>query len=101
MSSQAVPDDINDNSVTLAGPGNVRHNSSDSIALLSVPVGCDGRLRTDALPVVHQLKEQARDGTISEVLQLPLIGWRLRTENRFDGCDLTEQRLTELVLGSR
>lgn len=46
-----------------------------------VPVGCDGRLWLSTAPVVHQLKQQARDGTVSEVLRLPLIGWRVKTES--------------------
>lgn len=45
-------------------------------------MGCDGRLWIETAPLVHQLKQQARDGTISEVLQLPLIGWRVKTETR-------------------
>lgn len=66
----------------LAGPGNSNAFSSKGASLLTVPVGCEGRLWMETAPIVHQLKEQARDGTISEVLQLPLIGWRVKTETR-------------------
>lgn len=66
----------------LAGPGNLNARSSKNMTVLMVPVGCEGRLWVETAPIVHQLKEQARDGTISEVLQLPLIGWRVKTETR-------------------
>lgn len=45
-------------------------------------VGCDGRLWMSTAPMVQQLKKQARDGTISEILRLPLIGWRVKTESK-------------------
>lgn len=82
MGLQTTPDEINDSSVILAGPGNVKNRVSKETSVLTVPVGCEGRLWVETAPIVHQLKEQARDGTISEVLQLPLIGWRVKTETR-------------------
>jgi len=30
---------------------------------------------------VKQLREQAKDGTLAEVLQLPVISWRVRTDS--------------------
>lgn len=68
--------------MVLAGPGNLIARTSKKMSVLTVPVGCEGRLWIETAPIVHQLKEQARDGTISEVLQLPLIGWRVKTETR-------------------
>ncbi|CAH0551317.1 unnamed protein product [Brassicogethes aeneus] len=82
LKPQTTPDDITDSSVVLAGPGNVRIRSSKYTSFLQVPVGCDGRLWDSTTPMVHQLKQQARDGTITEVLRLPLIGWRVKTETR-------------------
>lgn len=82
MASETRPDDINDSSVILAGPGNLKNRLSKEVSILTVPVGCEGRLWVETAPIIHQLKEQARDGTISEVLQLPLIGWRVKTETR-------------------
>lgn len=73
-------DDITDSSVVLAGPGNLHSKVSKITSLLQVPVGCNGRLWSSTAPIVHQLKQQARDGTIAEVLRLPLIGWRVKTE---------------------
>lgn len=47
-----------------------------------VIVGCDGRLWLQTAPLIHQLKQQARDGTISEVLGLPLLGWRVKIQTK-------------------
>lgn len=80
MKPQVEADDINDSSVVLAGPGNIKTRTSKSTSLLQVPVGCDGRLWPSTVSLVHQLKQQARDGTIAEVMRLPLIGWRVKTE---------------------
>lgn len=64
----------------LAGPGNLHSKVSKMTSLVQVPVGCNGHLWSSTAPIVHQLKQQARDGTIAEVLRLPLIGWRVKTE---------------------
>lgn len=76
------PDDITDSSVVLAGPGNLKSRSSKLTSLIEVIVGCEGRLWLKSAPVIHQLKQQAKDGTITEVLRLPLVGWRVKTETR-------------------
>ncbi|XP_065166984.1 dystroglycan 1 [Atheta coriaria] len=78
-------DDLSDSSVILAGPGTVRVRSSKTTASILVNVGCDGRLSENAATIVHQLKQQARDGTITEVLRLPLIGWRVKAETETRG----------------
>lgn len=82
LKPQLHPDDINDSSVVLAGPGNLKSRASKSTSLIQVTVGCEGRLWLATAPMVHQLKQQARDGTISEVMRLPLVGWRVKTETR-------------------
>lgn len=43
-------------------------------------VGCDGHLWKQHIQLVQQLKQQARDGTLSEVLQQPVVGWHVKTE---------------------
>jgi neurexin len=43
-------------------------------------VGCDGHLWKQHMQLVQQLKQQAGDGTLSEVLQLPIVGWHVKTE---------------------
>lgn len=82
LKPQIEKDDITDSSVVLAGPGNIRSRKSKVTSLLQVPVGCDGRLWLSTTSMVHQLKQQAKDGTITEVLRLPLIGWRVKTETK-------------------
>ncbi|XP_018567551.1 dystroglycan isoform X2 [Anoplophora glabripennis] len=82
LKPQLEKDDITDSSVLLAGPGNLHSKTSKVSSLVQVPVGCDGRLWPSTTPLVHQLKQQARDGTIAEVLRLPLIGWRVKTESK-------------------
>lgn len=82
LKPQLRPDDISDSSVVLAGPGNLRSRASKESSFIQVTVGCEGRLWLNTASIVHQLKQQARDGTISEVLRLPLAGWRVKTENR-------------------
>lgn len=83
MEAQVEKDDITDGSVVLAGPGDFKSPTSaadNDVTILKVPVGCDGRLWMFTTSVVHQLKQQAKDGTISEVMRLPLIGWRVKTQ---------------------
>jgi dystroglycan 1 len=82
LKPQLEKDDITDSSVVLAGPGNLHSRSSKLTSLIQVPVGCDGRLWLQTAPLVHQLKQQARDGTITEVIGLPVVGWRVKTETR-------------------
>ncbi|CAH1112390.1 unnamed protein product [Psylliodes chrysocephalus] len=82
LKPQIEKDDITDSSVVLAGPGNLQSRTSKVTSLLQVAVGCDGRLWLSTAAMVHQLKQQARDGTITEVLRLPLIGWRVKTETK-------------------
>ncbi|KAF7273649.1 hypothetical protein GWI33_013649, partial [Rhynchophorus ferrugineus] len=80
LKPQLQQDDISDSSVILAGPGNVQTRSSKTVSLLKVPVGCEGRLWETTASMVHALKQEARDGTIAEVLRLPILGWRVKTE---------------------
>ncbi|KAK9745888.1 Alpha-Dystroglycan N-terminal domain 2 [Popillia japonica] len=87
LEPQVKPDDLSDSSVILAGPGNLQSKHSKSASFIQVPVGCEGRLWPNTNSMVHQLKNQARDGTISEVLGLPLVGWRVKTESRFNNRD--------------
>ncbi|XP_050307693.1 dystroglycan 1 isoform X2 [Anthonomus grandis grandis] len=75
-------DDITDSSVVLAGPGNIHSKSSKISSVMEILVGCDGRLWESTASLVHNLKQEARDGTIAEVLRLPLMGWRVKTETK-------------------
>jgi hypothetical protein len=47
---------------------------------LMLQVGCDGHLWKQSMQLIQQFKQQARDGTLSEVLQQPIVGWHVKTE---------------------
>ncbi|XP_060527781.1 dystroglycan 1 [Cylas formicarius] len=84
LDEQHEKDDITESSIILAGPGNVQSRSTKINSIIRVQVGCDGRLWESVIPLVHNLKQQAIDGTLSEVLALPVIGWRIRTVAPFN-----------------
>ncbi|XP_018048048.1 PREDICTED: dystroglycan isoform X2 [Atta colombica] len=83
MHSQSIKDaTIMDSSVIFTGPGNVRHhkNKESHLTTIQWQVGCDGHLWKHQTELVKQLREQAKDGTLAEVLQLPVMSWRVRTD---------------------
>ncbi|XP_077278186.1 uncharacterized protein LOC143906183 isoform X2 [Temnothorax americanus] len=83
MHSQSIKDATAlDSSVIFTGPGNVRHhkNKESHLTTIQWQVGCDGHLWKHQTELVKQLREQAKDGTLAEVLQLPVISWRVRTD---------------------
>lgn len=45
--------------------------------LFCVQVGCSGKLWDKHNILVHQMKEQARDGSISYVTRLPVTSWKV------------------------
>jgi len=44
-------------------------------------VGCEGHLWKHQAALVRQLREQAKDGTLAEVLQLPVISWHVKSDS--------------------
>lgn len=44
-----------------------------------VQVGCEGHLWKQYTEMVQGLQQQARDGTLSEVLMQPVVGWHIKT----------------------
>lgn len=44
-------------------------------------MGCDGHLWKHQRDLVRQLPDQAKDGTLSEVIQLPVLLWRVKAES--------------------
>ncbi|XP_067001643.1 dystroglycan 1 [Anabrus simplex] len=73
-------DDLLSDAVVLAGPGNMKKKSMKQSTAVRWQVGCEGRLWKQHASLAHQLRQQARDGTLSEVLQQPVIGWHVKTE---------------------
>ena len=43
-------------------------------------MGCDGHLWKHQAALLKQIPEQAKDGTLAEVLQLPVLLWRVKTD---------------------
>lgn len=44
-------------------------------------MGCDGHLWRHQADLLKQMKQQARDGTLYEVIQLPVLLWRVKTDS--------------------
>ncbi|XP_046429751.1 uncharacterized protein LOC124184250 isoform X3 [Neodiprion fabricii] len=70
-----------DASVILSGPGNVKRRREKHPTAIQWQVGCDGRLWHHQTDLVNQLRDQARDGTLAEVLEQPVLLWRVKTDS--------------------
>ncbi|KOC64837.1 Dystroglycan [Habropoda laboriosa] len=80
---QSAKENLNaDSSVLLSGPGNVKHRKDKKhLTAIQWQVGCDGHLWRHQTDLVKHLREQAKDGTLAEVMQLPVLLWRVTTES--------------------
>ncbi|CAL7949940.1 unnamed protein product [Xylocopa violacea] len=82
MHPQSAKDNLNaDSSVILSGPGNVKHRKEKHLTAIQWQVGCDGHLWRHQTDLVKHLREQAKDGTLAEVMQLPVLFWRVKTDS--------------------
>ncbi|XP_076283955.1 uncharacterized protein LOC143210714 isoform X2 [Lasioglossum baleicum] len=70
-----------DSTVILSGPGNVKHRKEKHLTAIQWQVGCDGHLWSHQTDLVRRLRKQAKDGTLAEVMQLPVLMWRVKTES--------------------
>lgn len=70
-----------DSTVIFSGPGNVKHRKEKHLTAIQWQVGCDGHLWRHQTDLVRRLRKQARDGTLAEVMQLPVLVWRVKTES--------------------
>ncbi|XP_058799725.1 dystroglycan 1-like isoform X2 [Phymastichus coffea] len=68
-------------SIVLSGPGNVARRREKHSTLVQWQVGCDGHFWQQHVDSVKLIPEQARDGTLSEVLQLPVYKWLVRSDS--------------------
>lgn len=80
MGAQKLFSDIPDSNVLLAGPGSTKKQVSKQSANIDLLVGCETKLWEKYISLVHQLKEQSLDGTLAEVLGLPVLGWRVQSQ---------------------
>lgn len=69
--------DSNTDSILASGQGDVKRKLSHTSTVIMWQVGCEGEIWAEKIPEVEQMKQIARDGTLSEVLQLPVIGWHI------------------------
>ncbi|XP_032681141.1 dystroglycan isoform X2 [Odontomachus brunneus] len=70
-----------ESSIILGGSGNVPHRRENYFTTIQWQVGCDGHVWRHQTELIKQLREQAKDGTLAEVLQLPVILWRVKTDS--------------------
>ncbi|XP_043683650.1 dystroglycan-like isoform X4 [Vespula pensylvanica] len=70
-----------DSLVIFTGPGNVKYRTERHLTTIQWQVGCDGHLWRHQTDLVKQLRDQAKDGTLAEVLQLPVLLWRVKTDS--------------------
>ncbi|KZC06723.1 PREDICTED: dystroglycan-like [Dufourea novaeangliae] len=82
MHPQSAKENFNvDSTVILSGPGNVKHRKEKHLTAIQWQVGCEGHLWRHQTDLVKRLREQAKDGTLAEVMQLPVLLWRVKTES--------------------
>ncbi|XP_032520164.2 dystroglycan 1 isoform X2 [Danaus plexippus] len=63
--------------VLMSGPGTTQRRKSDATTAIYLNVGCGERLWSRHKVLVSGLREQSRDGTLHQILRLPVLGWRL------------------------
>lgn len=69
--------DSSTDSILASGQGDVKRKSSHASTVIMWQVGCEGEIWSEKIPEVQQMKQIARDGTLSEVLQQRVIGWHI------------------------
>ncbi|KAL7286124.1 hypothetical protein TKK_0019638 [Trichogramma kaykai] len=74
-------------SIVLSGPGSSKRREKYSTAV-QWQVGCDGHFWPHQIDTIKQIPEHARDGTLAEVMELPVYQWRVRNE----AADATRSR---------
>lgn len=79
LQPQNFQEDLLGDAVVLAGPGNVKKRSKRQSTSIQLQVGCEGHLWKQYTEMVQGLQQQARDGTLSEVLMQPVVGWHIKT----------------------
>uniref|UniRef100_A0A8D8VFS9 Dystroglycan 1 n=1 Tax=Cacopsylla melanoneura TaxID=428564 RepID=A0A8D8VFS9_9HEMI len=55
----------------------VKRKLAHTSTVIMWQVGCEGEIWSEMLSEVERTKHLARDGTLNEVLELPLIGWHI------------------------
>nr|XP_034835287.1 dystroglycan isoform X2 [Maniola hyperantus] len=63
--------------VLMSGPGSTKRRRSEATTAIYFNVGCGEKLWSRHKVLVAGLREQSRDGTLQQLLNLPVLGWRL------------------------
>ncbi|XP_064073763.1 dystroglycan 1 isoform X4 [Vanessa tameamea] len=63
--------------VLMSGSGTTKRRKSDATTAIYLNVGCGEKLWSRHKVLVAGLREQSRDGTLYQLLRLPVLGWRL------------------------
>ncbi|XP_052126502.1 dystroglycan 1 [Frankliniella occidentalis] len=74
-------DILSEDSIVMAGEGNVQKRKWKQGSVIQWQVGCESQLWPQQTRVVEDLKQQARDGTLAEVLLWPVVGWHIKADN--------------------
>lgn len=83
LQPQNFQEDLLGDTVVLAGPGNVKRRTKRHSTSIQWQVGCEGHLWKQYTEMVQRLQQQARDGTLSEVLMQPVVGWHVKTAGSY------------------
>ncbi|XP_015124762.1 dystroglycan isoform X2 [Diachasma alloeum] len=78
--------DVND--LFMYAAGNVKRRKEKDSSVIEWQVGCDDHLWKNQSDILEQLRYQAKNGTLSKVVQLPVLLWRVKT----DTSDLLRNR---------
>ncbi|XP_045452304.1 dystroglycan 1 [Melitaea cinxia] len=63
--------------VLMSGAGTTKRRKSEATTAIYLNVGCGEKLWSRHKVLVAGLREQSRDGTLYQILRLPVLGWRL------------------------
>ncbi|CAH0724390.1 unnamed protein product, partial [Brenthis ino] len=63
--------------VLMSGAGTTKRRKSEATTAIYLNVGCGEKLWSRHKVLVAGLREQSRDGTLHQILRLPILGWRL------------------------
>ncbi|KAJ1524398.1 hypothetical protein ONE63_010898 [Megalurothrips usitatus] len=74
-------DILSEDTIVMAGEGNVKKRKVKQGSVIQWQVGCENQLWPQHTRVVEDLKQQARDGTLAEVLLWPVVGWHIKADS--------------------
>lgn len=82
-----------------SGPGNVKHRKEKSSTVIQWRMGCDNHNQKHQQNLIEQLSEQSKDGTLAEVLQLPVLLWRVENDSSAMEAEAFERNRRETGSG--